>query len=380
MTNNLYAGAYNPHVISAGSPTAILAIVPALLGFEPGHSFVVIGTEQPRGRVHVTLRFDLPDPCDPVLAAEMAGDAVGVLSAQRITTAVAVGYGSDEAVSAVVSALREDAPRAQITLTEVLRVEGKRYWSYLCGEPACSPAEGTPFDIAGHPAARSMAIAGRQVLASRDELRATLAAADGDAAEAMRRALSRAQEQIAECVARVTRAGHRIAGRRLTATLGRLIVAEAIGRYRAGKTIGTELAAWLTVVLCEGRVRDDAWARMLPEHRDAHRRLWTDLTRLARPGYVAAPASLLAFVAWQSGDGALANLALDRALADNPRYSMARLLRQALDSGAPPFLARLPMTPEEVAASYDAIDTEDAGDTGGEDAAQTVPAGEARRM
>ena len=27
-------------------------------------------------------------------------------------------------------------------------------------------------------------------------------------------------------------------------------------------------------------------------------------------------------------------------------------LREALDSGAPPYLARLPMTPEEVAASY----------------------------
>jgi hypothetical protein len=31
---------------------------------------------------------------------------------------------------------------------------------------------------------------------------------------------------------------------------------------------------------------------------------------------------------------------------------MARLLREVIDSGAPPRLARLPMTPEEVAASY----------------------------
>jgi hypothetical protein len=36
---------------------------------------------------------------------------------------------------------------------------------------------------------------------------------------------------------------------------------------------------------------------------------------------------------------------------DNPRYSMAVLLRQALDSGAPPSMARLPMAPEEVAAA-----------------------------
>ena len=51
-----------------------------------------------------------------------------------------------------------------------------------------------------------------------------------------------------------------------------------------------------------------------------------------------------------------ANVALDRALADSPQYSMAMLLREALDSGAPPSMARLPMTPEEVAAAYDAAE------------------------
>ena len=121
-----------------------------------------------------------------------------------------------------------------------------------------------------------------------------------------------------------------------------------IAAYRAGGRHATDYqVAWVTVALRDLRVRDDAWARMDPVHLDAHRRLWTDVTRRAQPGYVAAPAALLAFVAWQSGDGALANVALDRALADDPRYSMALLLRQVITAGAPPSLARLPMTPEE---------------------------------
>lgn len=377
MTNNLSAGARDPQVIPAasapaladtqtpqhrvrvGSPVGILAVVPALLGFEPGRSFVVLGTGQPRSRVQVTLRFDLPDPCDPRLAAAIAEDAVSVLAAQDIATAVAVAYGSEEAAAPVVSALRERASQARITLTEILRAQDQRYWSYVCTSTACCPAEGTPFDITGHPATRAMTVAGQQVLASRDELAATLAAADDETAEAMARAVRQAHRKVAECVARVSRPGHRIARRRIIAVVGRLAVAEAIRRCRVGEPVGTEFAGWLTVALREVRVRDDAWARMLPEYKDAHRRLWTDLTRLARPGYVAAPASLLAFVAWQCGDGALANIALDRALADHPGYSMARLLRQVLDSGAPPSLARLPMTPEEVAASYDALDSGD---------------------
>ena len=76
-------------------------------------------------------------------------------------------------------------------------------------------------------------------------------------------------------------------------------------------------------------------------------------------------------MAWQSGDGALANVALDRALADEPRYSMAHLLRQVITAGTPPSLARLPMTPEEVAASYADVDEdlegEDTDDDHGQD-------------
>jgi hypothetical protein len=50
---------------------------------------------------------------------------------------------------------------------------------------------------------------------------------------------------------------------------------------------------------------------------------------------------------------------------------MAVLLRQVLDSGAPPSLARLPMTPEDVAASYDALEARDeAGDGAGDEAGE----------
>jgi hypothetical protein len=69
-------------------------------------------------------------------------------------------------------------------------------------------------------------------------------------------------------------------------------------------------------------------------------------------------------------------VALDRALADSRRYSMAKLLRRALDSGAPPSMARLPMTPEEVAASYDAQETGmESGAAGPADAADVAEAG-----
>jgi uncharacterized protein DUF4192 len=340
--------------VRIGSPLTLLAVVPGLLGFEPANSIVVIGTGQPGAEVQLTLRYDLPDLAAPRRAAAIAEGVMSILTMQCITTAAAVGYGADGVVSPVAAALRSRAAEAGITLTEVLRAEDSRYWSYVCSNPRCCPTDGTPFDVADHPVARAFAASGRRVLASRQELAATIAPVGGDQATAMRLATRKAERQVAARVGRMTPVSHRIARRRLVAAVGQPMTADAIGRYRAGDTIGPESAAWLTIALRELRVRDDAWARMLPEYNAAHTRLWTDLTRLAQPGYVAAPASLLAFVAWQAGDGALANLALDRALADNGRYSMARLLRRAIDSGAPPSVARLPMSPEEVAANYDA--------------------------
>ena len=81
---------------------------------------------------------------------------------------------------------------------------------------------------------------------------------------------------------------------------------------------------------------------------------------------------MLAFTAWQNGNGALANLALDRALADTPGYSMALLLRDAIDAGAPPSVAVLPMTPEEVAASYDAQPGAQQTEPSGQDNSETA--------
>jgi hypothetical protein len=342
--------------VRVGSPTSLLAVIPGLLGFDPGPSIVVIGTESRTALVRVTLRYDLPDPRYPAVADGVARHAVSLLAAQGVTTAVAVGYGTAEAVSPVAAALRERASRAGIAVAELLRAEHGRYWSYICVDPACCPPKGTPYDVTDHPAARALRMAGGRVLTDRAALAATVAAASGRPGAAMRRATRESLAEVDRCAARLDRAGMRVAVPRLTAVLGQVAVRDAIRRYRAGEPVPAEHAAWLTVALGQVRVRDDAWAWMDPKHQGAHLRLWTELTRLARPGFVAAPASLLAFCAWQSGDGALANVALDRALADRPHYTMALLLRQALDSGAPPSMARLPMTPEEVAAAYDAAE------------------------
>jgi hypothetical protein len=327
-------------------PADLLAAVPRLLGFTPDASLVVLGLTLPAGRVQVAMRYDLPDPPDANLTADIAEHAISVLTSQHMTGVALVGYGPGPAVTPVVDAIRAAAARARITLREALRVEGGRYWSYLCTSPSCCCGpDGEPFDTRAHPVSQAMASRGMPALPDRAALAATIAPPCGPLARTMLRATRLAEQTAIRLIHRDGPDALRQRG--LTA------VQHAISTYRAGGALTPDARhAWLALVLLQLPVRDDAWARMDPGHRDAHVRLWSDVVRRAQPGYIAAPASLLAWTAWQAGEGALANIALDRAFADDSEYSLARLIHSAVEGGLPPSMAIAPMTPEEVAASY----------------------------
>jgi Domain of unknown function (DUF4192) len=330
--------------------------VPHLLGFHPARSLVVMGVGRPRARVQLAFRYDLPDPPDAIHAADIAEHAAGVLRQRRLSTVIGVGYGPGALVTPVADALAGAVRQAGLRLHELMRVEDGRYWSYLCENPECCPADGVPFDVSASPAAAAMTVAGLVAYPDRAALARTIAPVTGTAARSMERATSRARERAAGLIAQASSASAPGPGwgAKLLVDEGRRAVQEAIGTYRAGgRLLADDQVAWLTVVLAHLAVRDDAWARMDPGHRAAHLRLWTDVARRAAPAYLPAPASLLAFTAWQSGDGALANIAIDRALAADPGYSLAQLLRDIMDAGVPPSAARVPMTPEQGAASYD---------------------------
>jgi hypothetical protein len=297
----------------------------------------------------------------------MAAHAVAVFARERVTVAIVVGYGPGPLVTPTAEQFRARLLDAGVELREMLRVEGGRYWSYLCTDPGCCAADGVVFDVSASRIAAQLTVAGNVTLPDRAALAATIAPLHGQVRALMREATRRAQDRAASPaqpptprsagVPRLPGAGQRGALPRQVVIDGLRAVSEAIGIYRSGGLItDDDVIAWLGVTLTDLRVRDDAWARMDPEHTAAHRALWADVVRRVEPGYVPAPACLLAFAAWQAGDGALANVAIDRALQADSGYSMALLLLDAVSGGLPPSAATLPMTPQEVAASYAAAE------------------------
>ncbi|MGH3274807.1 MAG: DUF4192 domain-containing protein [Streptosporangiaceae bacterium] len=334
------------------SPASVLAAVPSLLGFHPSRSLVVLGVSGPRDRVSLVFRYDLPDAADDDLTADIAAHASEVLAREAIPAAIVIGYGAAGPVAHVTAPVVRALLDAGLDIIEILRAQDGRYYSGTCQNPGCCPAEGTAFDPCSHPAAAVLSEAGLDVLPDRAALARTLQPPPGMVA-ATRQATSRAVRKLGRLVTMARRDGLDPAA--ALADAGRAAVRDAISRYRAGAPAQDRARlAFLAVVLADLRVRDDAWAMMDARHAGRHMALWTDIVTAAAPEFVPAPASLLAFTAWQAGQGAMANVAVERALAADPAYSMALLIATAVQAGLPPSAARLPMTPEEVAASYEA--------------------------
>jgi hypothetical protein len=111
---------------------------------------------------------------------------------------------------------------------------------------------------------------------------------------------------------------------------GRAAVSNAFNRYRDGNRLTDDEVAWLTVLIAAYLpIRDLAWERT--GDRDWHVALWTDVLQRVEPDLAAGPASLLAFAAWRNGEGALASVAVQRALDVAPEYSLAHLMDEVLE-------------------------------------------------
>ena len=131
------------------------------------------------------------------------------------------------------------------------------------------------------------------------------------------------------------------------------VITEAAARCRPGVSPVAALAdhdvARIVWGLRDGSVRDLALGLALGREPAAAEQLWTECTRRAPAPLDAAPATLLAISAWLRGDGAMANVALDRALESVPDYGLARLLREALAACVTPADLRALLTEAAVA-------------------------------
>lgn len=301
----------------------LITAVPFLIGFHPSQSLVLISVKD--GAIGLAMRIDLPD--------HLASDAIDLLAQHFIKeeaeAALLVAYMpvDREDGDSILIAMGAGLIRHGISIQESIVVRDGRYRSIICRDVECCPEIGLEL-----PTIESSQIAAEHVVAgipmpfaTIDDLVASLAAdstsSDFDWSDQV------ADFFIAEDSEEL------VALRRDGIETMELLIDE----YRIGRgPTDRALVARMIGRMSDVQVRDYALGVHQEDTFDLYFTMWRELLRLAPRGFVAPIACIVAAMAYESGDGALAQKALDRAFDDDDRYPLASLLRRVFNAGWPP--------------------------------------------
>ena len=221
--------------------------------------------------------------------------------------------------------------RAEIPTRESLLIEQGRWRSVLCGDRECCPAQGNELpEISSSRVAVEQVADGRPMpYGDREGMAESIAplALANDAefiAQVEKFCIDPENDQI-QILQR--------SGALAVLDLASRFIAGSLGRDIAGDQ---SLSAQVLGGLRDIQVRDFALGSHDENTIEIYWTMWRYLIRIAPAGFVAPVASLLAALSYEKGEGALAQRCLDRALADDPSYSLAALLRRVFSAGWPP--------------------------------------------
>jgi len=322
-------------VLRLSDAAGILTAVPYLIGFEPHDSLVVLALHGPRRRVGLTLRVDLDGGPPSALAAEVARHVATDLSGSAVRAAIAViyeGRGSDDQADAaagssrsqLVTGLRSRLSAEGVRVLNVLHVQGGRWWSDApCQDPACCrPTAGCCPRQVG-PARRPPPVS-RQRRWWPTAVRCCLTARPSSSCSTPTLPLT------------TRRSGRRCSSARGSTAPARFV---ACAGQRAPQPPGAACltSRWLgSAPGCAVPMRDEVLSLVIEPGAADLRELFIQLVQRLPPPDDAQVAAMLAWIAHAEGSGALANVAVERALAALPEHSLARLVDSALRQGLPP--------------------------------------------
>jgi hypothetical protein len=294
------------------SPGDVVSAVPYLLGFHPADSIVLLGLGGVRKELRISVRLDLPHERDHAHFVDLVNHYI---YANRVDTVLLIVYAGGAVAGALPERTLVDAVVARlegraVVVREALCVSAGRWWSYRCDNDECCPREGTVVDACDVIAATAVSH-GLVALPTRESLEETLRPDPDEARAAVRAAI----DDVDSVDAGV-----------FDAVLARWPTA-----------ISETEAAVMLVALRDHRVRDSLLGQWADERLHA---LLARLVRMAPDGYVAAPAGSFATVTYLRGGGALVGMALERCFADDPGYSLARLIATAVAAGTDPAIVR----------------------------------------
>jgi hypothetical protein len=308
-------------------PGAVIAALPAVLGFVPEKSLVLVSIDG--GQLGLVMRADLS-----AALADRVGQLAEVAAAAGPEAAIAVivdvdGAGCplcNEEYRALCGTLAKELSRRDIVLWDahvVDRVAAGGRW-HCVGD--CGSA-GAVDDPSASPLAVAAVLDGHRLYARRADLQAVIAVDD------------RARSATLAVLIGERAASRDVAYRADPVGRGRRDIEDAMAaaaRLADGQQLSDADLANLGCALADVQVRDTLYALAVGQNAGQAESLWALLSRsLPEPWRVEALV-LLAFSAYARGDGPLAGMSLEAALRCQPGHRMAGMLDTALLSGLRP--------------------------------------------
>jgi hypothetical protein len=347
--------------IRISGPSGLLAAVPNSLGFHPTDSLVLMCFAGDRPALGPVARVDLPRGRDHDLVRYLTGTAL-----THADCVVVVCYPRRRRRPAILDDLLTELRSGGVGVMNALIVHAGRVWE----APEARPlrlADSTAVPGHNDPTVRALAaenaLSGRVVLASREQLRASIAGPRGGRRQAAEQAISAVAE--GRCADLPDRDDVAAADRLDPSTdaldppgylvplpdrIHRVIdcaLAEATGRG----AVDVRLAAELAVACLDRPVRDGVLMRGVFELDRSWLSMLISCATWTPDPYAAGICAVLATIAYRHGEGALAQVSADRCLRAEPGNELIHLLLGTMSAGAPPdVLDGMLLPPEEFAA------------------------------
>ncbi|MFN8096821.1 MAG: DUF4192 domain-containing protein [Dermatophilaceae bacterium] len=321
------------------TPAALLTAVPYLLGFEPHRSAVAVGCAA--SDLHQVARFDLP--AERGHRRDWAGAASAVLARGGSGRFHLLGYDERGLCGPDLDHLARRLRSQGLLVPLPILVTGERWWQHGCRDRRCCPPGGTPVSV--DPVVASEFVArGRAPFASREAMATALAPETSPGAhEIAVRALTDVPPDPADSIWAALADTDR-AWAPSAADIGRLAASLRDRQWRDA-LLGAFVPGLLWLDDLPLAVAGRAARAVHPpsaafgERVEHWRALVLDrlilLARRSPLDLAAGTFTVVGVVAGLWGHGALANVALDQALAADPDYVLAQLVVQLFSLGTP---------------------------------------------
>ena len=314
---------FDAHDYLLDQPGQLIAAVPAVLGFVPENSVVLVTVEH--GSLGCVMRADLSG--DVYGAVLHMADAAANSGAERVILVIVDEAGAAcrlcnqehrELSDAVAEALEErDIVLWAAHVVDRIAAGGRWHCVDGCG------SNGTVEDPAASPLAAEAVLDGRRLFTNREELLDVITMRDDKRAD-----------RLAELIDSASNAGGQRSDEAARRDVEHAMAVAA--ELAAGGLVTDDDIARLACALTDPRVRDTLYALAVGSAGEQVEALWALLARVLPTTWRTEALVLLAFSAYARADGPFAGVCLLEPMRANPEHKMARMLDQALQTGMRP--------------------------------------------